>query len=138
LSSVRRSGISRIVRTFGVTSSPVRPSPRVAPRISRPFSYVRLIARPSTLSSQMNCTGPPASRSVRSAQAASSASSNTLSSDIIRSACSTGVNWVENVPPTFCVGESGVRSAGNSSSIASSSRSLWSNSASEIVGASST
>ena len=40
--------------------------------------------------------------------------SKTLSSDIIRSACSTGVNSVEKVPPTFCVGDSGVRSAGNS------------------------
>ena len=32
------SGIARIVRTFAVTSSPRTPSPRVAPRTSRPFS----------------------------------------------------------------------------------------------------
>jgi len=31
-----RSGIERIVRTFAVTSSPRAPSPRVAPRSSRP------------------------------------------------------------------------------------------------------
>ncbi len=31
-------GMLSIVRTFGVTSSPVRPSPRVAPRTSRPSS----------------------------------------------------------------------------------------------------
>ena len=33
-----RSGCRAIVRTLGVTSSPVRPSPRVSARISRPFS----------------------------------------------------------------------------------------------------
>jgi hypothetical protein len=49
-----------------------------------------------------------------------------------------GVKVVEKVPPTFCVGESGVRSAGYSASMASSSRSSLSNSASEMVGASST
>lgn len=46
-----RCGISAIVRTLGVMSSPVRPSPRVAARVSSPCSYVRLTARPSTLSS---------------------------------------------------------------------------------------
>ncbi len=35
---VSTSGMFSMVRTFGVTSSPVRPSPRVAPRTSRPFS----------------------------------------------------------------------------------------------------
>ncbi len=34
---VRRAGIELIVRMFGVTSSPVRPSPRVAPRARIPF-----------------------------------------------------------------------------------------------------
>ncbi len=34
----RRSGIALIVRRFAVTSSPVSPSPRVAPRTSTPFS----------------------------------------------------------------------------------------------------
>ena len=31
-----RAGMAEIVRMFGVTSSPVRPSPRVAPRTSAP------------------------------------------------------------------------------------------------------
>ena len=34
----RRAGTTPIVRMFGVTSSPVRPSPRVAPSTSRPSS----------------------------------------------------------------------------------------------------
>jgi hypothetical protein len=38
LSPVSRSGTDWMVRTFGVTSSPVRPSPRVAARTRRPLS----------------------------------------------------------------------------------------------------
>ena len=34
---VSRSGTEPMVRMFGVTSSPVTPSPRVAPRTSAPF-----------------------------------------------------------------------------------------------------
>ncbi|CAM5601327.1 hypothetical protein SHIRM173S_07365 [Streptomyces hirsutus] len=37
-SPFRRSGISAMVRTLGVMSSPVRPSPRVAARTRRPCS----------------------------------------------------------------------------------------------------
>ncbi len=37
-SPASRAGIDRIVLTFGVTSSPVRPSPRVAALVSRPRS----------------------------------------------------------------------------------------------------
>ena len=37
-SPLSRSGMSAMVRTFGVMSSPVRPSPRVAARVSRPCS----------------------------------------------------------------------------------------------------
>ena len=37
----------RIVRTLTVTSSPRVPSPRVAPRSNRPFSYVSAMLRPS-------------------------------------------------------------------------------------------
>ncbi len=33
-----RSGMALIVRRFWVTSSPIRPSPRVAPRVKTPFS----------------------------------------------------------------------------------------------------
>ena len=45
------SGIVEMVRTFSVTSSPVRPSPRVAARTSRPFSYSSAMASPSIFSS---------------------------------------------------------------------------------------
>ena len=45
------SGIVAIVRTLSVTSSPVRPSPRVAARTSRPFSYSSAMASPSIFSS---------------------------------------------------------------------------------------
>ncbi len=44
------------------------------------------------------------------------------------------VNSVETAPPTFWVGESGVRSSGNSSSSPCSSRNRTSYSASERVG----
>ncbi|MDQ1016084.1 hypothetical protein QFZ43_002633 [Streptomyces afghaniensis] len=50
--------------------------------------------------------------------------------------CSTAVNSVSYDPATFWVGESGVRSSGNSSSRASRERSNWSNSASLTTGAS--
>ena len=36
--SESRPGIALIVRRLGVTSSPVVPSPRVAPSVNRPFS----------------------------------------------------------------------------------------------------
>ena len=48
------------------------------------------------------------------------------------------MNSVETAPPTFCVGESGVRSSGNRSSSSSSRRIFVSKSASESVGESST
>ena len=112
-SPVSRSGITEMVRTFGVTSSPVRPSPRVAPRTSRPFSYTRLMASPSTLSSQRNA-GCSISLATRSAQAFSSSGEKALSSDSIRSRWSTAANCEEMVPATFWVGESGVRSSVNS------------------------
>ncbi len=49
--SSTRSGIAPIVRRLCVTSSPISPLPRVAPRSSTPFRYRRLIARPSILGS---------------------------------------------------------------------------------------
>jgi hypothetical protein len=47
----RRSGTSRSVRMFAVTSSPMAPLPRVAPMTRTPSAYVRLTAAPSILSS---------------------------------------------------------------------------------------
>ena len=46
-----RSGIAPIVRRLWVTSSPISPLPRVAPRSSTPSRYTRLIARPSIFGS---------------------------------------------------------------------------------------
>ncbi len=54
----------------------------------------------------------------------------------MRSGWSTAPNSVENVPPTVCVGESGVRRPGCSASSASSSRISASYWPSERVGAS--
>ena len=48
---VSSSGTSASVRMLSVMSSPVRPSPRVSPRVSLPFSYSRLTASPSIFSS---------------------------------------------------------------------------------------
>ncbi len=130
-------GMLLMVLTFGVTSSPVRPSPRVAPRTSRPFSYTRSSASPSTLSSHRNpdsaSSAAVASRSSRFAQDAISSAENALSRLSIRAGCWTGVNRVEIALPTFCVGESGVRRSGYCSSSFSSSRISLSNSASETV-----
>ena len=48
----RTSGTAWIVLTFGVTSSPVVPSPRVAARTRTPLSYTSETDRPSIFSSQ--------------------------------------------------------------------------------------
>jgi len=40
-----------MVLRLAVTSSPVRPSPRVAPWVNRPFSYVSVTASPSSFGS---------------------------------------------------------------------------------------
>src|SRR5919202_1463691 len=67
------------LRRLGVTSSPVVPSPRVAPRTSTPSTYSRLTARPSTLGSTTNGPGSrPARSRARSYQARSSSSEKAL------------------------------------------------------------
>ena len=43
----------RMVLRFSVTSSPTRPSPRVAPRTNRPFTYSSATDRPSTFGSTL-------------------------------------------------------------------------------------
>jgi hypothetical protein len=121
-----RAGMEVMVRMFGVTSSPVLPSPRVAALTSAPSRYTRSIARPSILSSHRY--GPlnplPPSFVARSAQPPRSSSVNTLSRLSSRSRCSTGVNSVDIAPCTVWVGESGVRRSGYCSSSARSSRIL--------------
>jgi hypothetical protein len=71
-----------------------------------------LIARPSTFSSHSSAGSSTPSRASRAAQVCSSSKENALSRLCIGSRWSTAVNMVETAPPTFCVGESGVRSSG--------------------------
>ena len=79
---LRVCGNPLIVLTFKVTSSPVTPFPRVSALTSSPFSYFKLMARPSTLSSH-KYVGALASFSTRSNQPMSSSVSKTLSRLII-------------------------------------------------------
>ena len=51
--SGRVMGMDRIVRRFSVTSSPTRPSPRVAPRTNTPSRYSSATERPSTFGSTL-------------------------------------------------------------------------------------
>ena len=68
---------------FAVTSSPVTPSPRVAPRPYTPSSYVNATATPSIFSSHAKLTFDTP-RATRSAHAFSSSIENALSSEYIR------------------------------------------------------
>ena len=133
-----RAGAAAIVRRFSVTSSPVRPSPRVAPTEKRPSRYCNEIARPSSFGSATKRIAPGTNRSSRPPQATSSSRENALSSDNIGTRCSTGENVDTGRPPGRCVGESGVTSSGYCASISRSSRTSASNSASATSGASNT
>ena len=113
-------GSMSIVRTLGVTSSPVRPSPRVS-AAHQPAVLVEQVDRQAVdleLAEQRRRPRRP-SRRQPGPQAASSSKENALSRLIIRSRWSTAVNSVETAPPTFWVGESGVRSSGYCSSSSS-------------------
>ena len=105
---------SPIVRRLAVTSSPWMPSPRVAPRASTPFSYVRLMARPSIFGSTTYATGSSEPRRFRTSSAHLSSASElvTFSSDPIGVACTTFWKPPDAGAPTRCVGESGVTSSG--------------------------
>ncbi len=85
-----RKGILLIVRTLCVMSSPVMPSPRVAPRVSTPFSYNKLTATPSILGSQLNCSGSSdfSALNKRCSKLRNSSSLFTFASD------SMGFSWV--------------------------------------------
>src|SRR6476659_6612455 len=135
-----RSGIDGMVRRLTVTSSPIWPSPRVAPRTKRPFSYVRLIASPSIFGSSTNATGAPLSRRLSTSAAHLTIASSvvTFSSEPIGVRCSTFWNFDEAGAPTRWVGESGVTSSGCFSSSATSSSYARSYVASSTEGSSST
>ena len=89
-------GICLMVFTLLVTSSPTTPSPRVAAETRLPFSYLKLIAKPSIFSSHRKL-----SASTRLAHAVSSSSSNALSKLHMRSRCSTGAKVSLALPPTL-------------------------------------
>ena len=109
-----RSGTSSMVRTLSVTSSPVRPSPRVAAADQPPVAVDQLERHPVDLQlAQLVRVVADLARRARPAHAASSSAENTLSSDSIRSRCSAAVNSVAKpAPPTRWVGESGVSNSG--------------------------
>ena len=92
--AVSRSGMSSMVRTLSVTSSPVRPSPRVAARTSLPSRYTRRSPRRRSSARTGSAASPPISLGCRPAQAASSSAENTLSRLSIRSRWSAAVNSV--------------------------------------------
>ena len=118
-----RSGTAAIVRRFAVTSSPRAPSPRVAPRVKTPFSYTSETAEPSTFGSSTYATGSSVSSRLRTSSAhfESASAVVTFSSEPIGERCATLRKPSAGGAPTRCVGESGVRSSGCSSSSATSS-----------------
>ncbi len=100
-------GTAPIVRRFSVTSSPVMPSPRVAPTVNCPSTYCNEIARPSSFGSATKRIGSVMSRWIRTPHASSSSRENALSSDSIRTRWTTGANVDAGRPPGRCVGDSG-------------------------------
>ena len=92
-SARRRSGTSFTVRTFTVMSSPVVPSPRVAARMSRPFSYVNATDEPSIFSSHTSSGMLPKNSRTRSSHSSSSSAPMASSSEYMRRSCWMGANW---------------------------------------------
>ena len=106
-----------MVRRFCVMSSPVSPSPRVAPCTNDAVLVARADRQPVELRARRNsgstsCSG---SRSrMRRSKSRTSSSLNALSSDSIGNAMPTSPNAATGAAPTRCVGESAVRSSGYS------------------------
>ena len=86
-------GISFIVLIFSVTSSPTRPSPRVAAIRSFPYSYIKFTDRPSILGSatkSISCSSFERSRfCTLTIKVCTSVSPNRLPSERIGETCST-------------------------------------------------
>ena len=99
-------GRLRTVLRFSVTSSPVTPSPRVAPRTKTPFSYSSDMERPSILGSTLYAL-PVTAAETRSSKARSSSKEKTSFRLSRGTSCVTGAKLLLAVPPTCCVGESG-------------------------------
>ena len=94
------------MRRFSVTSSPVTPSPRVAPRTKTPFSYSRDMERPSILGSTLY-SRPPSAADIRSSKARSSSKENTSLRLSSGTSCVTEAKVLLAVPPTCWVGDLG-------------------------------
>ena len=103
----RRCGRLRTVRRFSVTSSPVTPSPRVAPRTKTPFSYSRDMERPSILGSTQYSRPSGRAASMRSSKAVSSSKENTSVRLSSGTSWRTGSKLLLAVPPTCWEGEAG-------------------------------
>ena len=112
-------GMDAMVRTLAVTFSPSAPSPRVAPCVSWPFSYVSATATPSIFGSTVirgrkaaspNCASSP--RTHRSYQDFSSPASNAFPRDSMATGWRTRSNRSSGAAPVRCVGESSVTRSG--------------------------
>ena len=104
-----------IVFTLWVISSPVTPSPLVAPRTNLPFLYSNETDKPSIFNSQ-TYLGFGTSFFTLSSNAIISLSLNTLLSDNIGTSWVTLLNPSITSPPTRTVGESGLLNSGYFSS----------------------
>ena len=114
-------GMERMVFRFSVTSSPTRPSPRVAPRMNFPSRYSSATDRPSTLGSTVYAPSGAASRTL--ASNSPSSSMEKTSCRLSRgTGCSTFSNWLIAWPPTRFVGDNGDASSGCRVSSSSSCR----------------
>ena len=132
-------GMERIVLRLAVMSSPIRPSPRVAPRTKRPRSYTRATPRPSIFGSQTYWNfAPGKARPRRVSNSRRSSGVVALSSESIATWCSTGLKRSVGVPPMRWVGLSPVTRSGHSASRVRSSRMSASYWASETSGRDST
>ncbi len=126
--AVSRCGIGAMAAMFSVTFSPTVPSPRVAPRVRIPFSYVSPTDSPSIFGStvkRMSSRATPASRSASMVFVRYADSSSVEKTSVrlpIFTGCVTFANFSDGAPPTWCVGEAGSSSCGYAASKSVSSR----------------
>ncbi len=139
MSFVNLSGIDLIVFKFCVTSSPVKPSPRVEPRTNTPFSYSSETESPSIFISTTysNSESPIALRMLLS-KFSNSPLENAFAKLSITTLCVTVSKPASGLPPTRCEGELLETNNGFSLSSLMSSFISLSYSKSLIVGLSST
>ena len=133
-------GMSSIVRTLAVTSSPTLPSPRVAASTNTPSAYRREQDNPSIFGSAVSATSASVAsdrnRRIRATNSATSSSEKALSRLSIGLACATLARLEVGAAPSRCDGESARTSVGNCASNARFSRTNASYSASAISGSS--